>query len=228
MRTLALCTFLGLLGSSLCGADEVNRDEIARKFGTKTWKRFVEQSFWYWTKADSSEFTPAEIAVLLDFAKERERPVPDTHKVSNVWFVLRLKFKDPKAIELLNTYFARGWYWADEAEQGLSETGELSLIPLAAKYLWVQVPTEPEPKMSDVIFEGPPSVYAAEAIRRLLGESHQTPEAVKKASYDDRVRYYTNVPIFRRWWAANEERIRKGDYAHLSKPLEYLDDQHVK
>ena len=144
-----------------------------------------------------------------------------------MWFNLHLKFKDPKALELVEKQFARGWYWAAGAEDSVREAGELSLIPLAAKYLSVDKPSEPMPPMGDVIYPGEPFIYAANAILGLLKGSYQTSEAIKKACYDQRM-MYNNVPLFRRWWAANEDRCRKGDFAHLSSPLDYLKDQRKK
>ena len=170
MRTFAFLAALILCWSSLCAAEDVSRDTVAEKFGYKDWQHFLKQmpTFWDWKKVDSSKFSPAEIAFVLKWAVETYPPSPDTGRLAPMWFNLHLKFKDAKALELVEKEFARGWYWAAGAEDAVRQTGELSLIPVAAKYLWVDNPSEPMPPMDDVKYPGEPSVYAALAILGLL------------------------------------------------------------
>jgi hypothetical protein len=127
---------------------------------------------------------------------------------------------------ILDTSTIVAWYWADSAERSIANTGELSLLPLAAKYLWVDQPSKPRPPIDDVIFYGSPSVYGAMGLASLLGDSYQSPERLRDAVKKLPHRYILEskpdpyIGIYKQWWQANKDSVKTGDFANLTIPSE--------
>lgn len=202
----------------------VDCEVIAKKIGAAYWGSIDQQRVDYeLTGINPSRFTPQEVEFLLAWARYKEFVWPDsTRQGCRISFKILVKFKDKKTLDLLEKQFAKGWYWAAHAAEALEESGELSLLYLPAKFLEIETPSEARPPMGDLIFAGPPCVYAARCMGRMLRFSWQSPERVQKAARIVEFYCHSGAEIYRRWWKANEQCCAKGDFRNLSSPIDCL------
>jgi hypothetical protein len=226
MKCFAVLAVSIALYSSLCSGAEVDPDSIAKRLDAENWGHFESGKSVRWSlgKFASTNFSPAEVEFLIKWARNEEAHWPNSAREGcRVGFIILVKFKDKKTLEYVDKQFSRGWGWAWNAMESLETAGELSLLPLAGKYLNVQEATEPPPPMDDVRYSAAPCDYAVRAIGRLLRFGWQSPDHIRKAAREiERNHLRDALPIYRRWWVANEQRCLTGDFANLSSPLEYV------
>ncbi|MGJ8639462.1 MAG: hypothetical protein ACSHYA_08715 [Opitutaceae bacterium] len=229
MKLLQLFIALILVSALPIGA-EIDPDKIAQKLGRYTdWNHFVHLKTVGWDLRDisSSTFSSAEKEYLIDWAKSEEESSPVSLRDGcRVTFILLVKFFDEDTLQYVETQFARGWYWARNARESIDHSGELALLPLAAKYLNIHEPSEPEPPMECILWDSKPSFYAANTIGRLLRFSWQSParirEGAKQVERLARDRKVDIGDVYRRWWAANQQHFYSGKIDLFSSPVEYI------
>jgi hypothetical protein len=228
------CAILAVMifGVVSCAPPEVDEDAVGRKLGRESWGDFfnVRELIWNLSAVDSSKFTPIEKEFLLHWAREEEEFWrPHSRESCRIAFILLVKFKDQQSLEHLEKQFAKGWCWAEGAQEALQYAGEIPLLYLPAKFLFVDKATEPRPMMEDLIFPEAPSVYAAWTINRVLRVSPHSPNESKKAAKEiEDCDHPQIVEIYRRWWKDNERYCLRAKYWKLTNPLKYVDDREKK